>query len=64
MTNGFGQMSNYASQVPEDRWAVVSWVRTLQFSRNAPYAELAAADREALEKTAAPPAAPAPAAHP
>jgi mono/diheme cytochrome c family protein len=65
MTNGFGQMSSYASQVPvQDRWAIASYVRTLQFSRNAPYAELAAADREALEKTAAPPAAPAPEAHP
>jgi mono/diheme cytochrome c family protein len=66
MTNGFGQMSSYASQVPvEDRWAIAAYVRTLQFSRNAPYSELADADRAALEKTAAAPAAAsAPEVHP
>ena len=31
ITNGFGQMSGYAVQVtPEDRWAIVAWIRTLQ----------------------------------
>ena len=34
MTNGFGQMSGYAAQVPpEDRWAIVAWIRTLQASQ-------------------------------
>jgi mono/diheme cytochrome c family protein len=62
MTNGFGQMSSYASQVPvADRWAIAAWVRTLQFSRNAPVSELTDADRAALETAgAAPPAPPAP----
>jgi mono/diheme cytochrome c family protein len=66
MTNGFGQMSSYASQVPvEDRWAIAAWVRTLQFSRNAPFTELTDADRAALDKaTATPAAAPTPEAHP
>ena len=66
MTNGFGQMSSYASQVPvADRWAIAAWVRTLQFSRNAPVAELTDADRAALETAgAAPPAPPAPEARP
>lgn len=66
MTNGFGQMSSYASQVPvEDRWAIAAYVRTLQFSRNAPAATLADADHQALEKSAAAPAvAPTPEAHP
>lgn len=66
MTNGFGQMSSYASQVPvADRWAIAAWVRTLQFSRNAPVAELADADRAALETAgAAPPPPPAPEARP
>jgi mono/diheme cytochrome c family protein len=66
MTNGFGQMSSYASQVPvEDRWAIAAYVRALQFSRNAPVAALADADRAALEKAAAAPAAaPVPEAHP
>ena len=54
MTNGFGQMSSYASQVPvEDRWAIAAYVRALQLSRNAPAAALSAADLEALEKAAA-----------
>lgn len=66
MTNGFGQMSSYASQVPpEDRWAIAAYVRTLQFSRNAPLTELTDADRAALDKAAAAPAAAtAPEAHP
>jgi mono/diheme cytochrome c family protein len=66
MTNGFGQMSSYASQVPvEDRWAIAAYVRALQFSRNAPFSELSDADRAALEKAAAAPStAPAPEAHP
>jgi len=51
MTNGFGQMSSYASQVPpEDRWAIAAWVRTLQFSRSAPVGMLSDADRAALAK--------------
>ena len=66
MTNGFGEMSSYASQVPaEDRWAIAAWIRTLQFSRNAPLSELNDADRAALDKAAAAPAAaPNPEAHP
>ena len=59
MTNGFGQMSSYASQVPvKDRWAIAAYVRALQLSRNAPASELSPADLEALEKSAAPAAAP------
>lgn len=58
MTNGFNQMSSYASQVPvEDRWAIAAYVRALQLSRNVPASELSPADLEALEKSAAPPAA-------
>ena len=64
MTNGFGEMSSYASQVPvEDRWAIAAWVRTLQLSRNAPVSELTDADRAELEKAASAPAA-APEVHP
>ena len=58
MTNGFGQMSSYASQItPEDRWAVVSWIRTLQASQNMPGDFLRNEDREELEKATAAPAA-------
>lgn len=35
MTNGFGKMNSYASQVPvADRWAIVAYIRTLQISQN------------------------------
>jgi mono/diheme cytochrome c family protein len=59
-------MSSYAGQVPvEDRWAIAAYVRTLQFSRNAPAAALTDADRQALEKSATASAvAPTPEAHP
>jgi mono/diheme cytochrome c family protein len=48
MTNGFGRMPSYASQIPvEDRWAVVAYIRTLQLSQHAPLEEL---PREMREK--------------
>ena len=54
MTNGFGQMSGYATQItPEDRWAVVAWVRTLQASQNMPREFLAKEDEGKLDATAA-----------
>ncbi len=35
MTNGWGKMNSYASQVPvADRWAIVAYIRTLQISQN------------------------------
>jgi hypothetical protein len=41
ITNGFGAMLGYASQVPAaDRWAIIAYVRALQLSRNAPVSEL------------------------
>ena len=49
ITNGFGQMYNYAAQVPPtDRWAIVAYVRALQLSRNARVADLPAEVREKL----------------
>jgi Cytochrome C oxidase, cbb3-type, subunit III len=36
MTNGFGIMSDYASQIPaRDRWCIVAYIRALQLSQNA-----------------------------
>ena len=36
MTNGFGIMPDYASQVsPEDRWKIVAYIRALQLSQSA-----------------------------
>jgi mono/diheme cytochrome c family protein len=49
MTNGFGRMSDYADQVPpEDRWAIVAYVRALQLSQNAPVDRLPQQDVTAL----------------
>ena len=45
MTNGYGAMSDYASQVPvEDRWAIAAYIRALQLSQYAP-ADAVPADR-------------------
>ena len=53
ITSGFGQMSGYAAQVPpEDRWAIVAWIRTLQASQHMPEDFLRKEDREALDKVA------------
>lgn len=61
ITNGFATMSGYAAQVPpEDRWAIVAYIRALQLSQNAKLADLPAEDRlrieTALRATAAAPA--------
>lgn len=53
ISNGFGQMSSYASQVPvADRWAIVSYIRALQLSRQVEAGELSAEEREKLEESA------------
>jgi mono/diheme cytochrome c family protein len=49
ITNGFGAMPDYAMQIrPEDRWAVVAYIRALQLSGHATIADVPAADRGAL----------------
>jgi mono/diheme cytochrome c family protein len=36
ITNGFGAMPDYSAQIlPRDRWAIVAYVRALQWSQNA-----------------------------
>ena len=36
ITDGFGAMPDYAAQIPpQDRWAIVSYIRALQLSQNA-----------------------------
>ena len=50
ITNGYGAMSDYASQVPvEDRWAIVAYVRALQLSQYAPAAVVPADHHAELE---------------
>lgn len=47
--NGFGQMFGYSAQIPpRDRWAIIAYIRALQFSRNARVSELPAELREKL----------------
>ena len=42
MTNGFGAMPDYSSQIPvEDRWRIVAYIRALQLSQNATQADVA-----------------------
>ncbi len=49
MTNGFGDMSSYAAQIPvADRWAIAAYIQALQFSRNADRARLTPADLAVL----------------
>jgi len=41
MTNGFGIMPDYASQIPpRDRWCIVAYIRALQLSQNATAADV------------------------
>jgi mono/diheme cytochrome c family protein len=43
MTNGFGAMNDYASQIaPRDRWAIVAYIRALQLSQGATTADVPA----------------------
>ena len=43
ITNGFGIMPDYASQIPpEDRWKIVAYLRALQLSQNATRADVPA----------------------
>ncbi len=54
ITNGYGSMYSYASRIqdPKDRWAIVAYIRALQYSRNAPLADLTPQERDQLEKGA------------
>ena len=49
ISGGYGAMYSYAARVaPDDRWAIVAWIRTLQLSQHAPADVLPATLREAL----------------
>ena len=46
MTNGFGIMPDYASQIPpQDRWDIVAYIRALQLSQNANLADVPASQK-------------------
>jgi mono/diheme cytochrome c family protein len=51
MTNGFGVMPDYTQQIrPQDRWAIVAYIRALQFSQHATFVDVPANQRQQLEK--------------
>ena len=51
ITNGYGVMYPFGSRIaPADRWAIISYIRALQFSQNAPAGQLEPTDKTQLEK--------------
>jgi mono/diheme cytochrome c family protein len=49
ITNGYGAMLNYSQQIQvRDRWAIVAYIRALQYSQNANVNELPAEARNRL----------------
>ncbi|MEO7650714.1 MAG: cytochrome c [Bryobacteraceae bacterium] len=49
ITNGFGAMQDYSAQiVPEDRWAIVAYIKVLQRSQYAKLADVPEDQRPAL----------------
>lgn len=57
ITNGFGTMFDYADRIaPEDRWAIVAYIRALQLSQNATLEDVPADQRAKLDQPATAPA--------
>lgn len=54
ITRGYGAMPDYAEIAVHDRWAIVAYIRVLQYSQNVPAADLSAEDRSRLEEPASP----------
>jgi len=49
MSKGFGVMPDYAQQIqPEDRWAIVAYIRALQLSQHATLADMPEDQRQQL----------------
>jgi len=50
ITNGFGAMYPYGDRItPEDRWAIIAYIRALQLSQDANINDVPAAERSQLE---------------
>ncbi|HEY2036871.1 MAG TPA: cytochrome c [Steroidobacteraceae bacterium] len=50
ITNGYGVMYSYAQRVsPEDRWAIIAYIRALQTAEDVPVSQLNPAERAALK---------------
>ena len=53
ISNGYGAMYSYAARVaPEDRWAIVAYIRALQLSQHARLEDVPPAEREQLKEQA------------
>jgi cbb3-type cytochrome c oxidase subunit III len=51
IARGFGAMFDLSDRIPpEDRWAIVAWVRVLQRSQNASLADVPPQERQRLEQ--------------
>ena len=54
MTNGFGAMPDYASQIsPRDRWTIVAYIRALQLSQDAAQGDVPSGQKIPSETSAA-----------
>jgi mono/diheme cytochrome c family protein len=52
ITNGFGAMYSYSERIPpNDRWAIIAYVRALQLSRNAKAGDLPESLRQKLSSS-------------
>ncbi|MGE5755555.1 MAG: c-type cytochrome [Planctomycetaceae bacterium] len=53
ITNGYGAMYPYGSRIPpDDRWAIVAYIRALQLSQDAKLDDVPAQERSKLEASA------------
>jgi mono/diheme cytochrome c family protein len=51
VTDGYGVMYPFGSRItPADRWAIIAYIRALQFSQHAPATQLESTDRDQLGK--------------
>jgi len=49
ITNGYGIMYPFGSRIiPADRWAIIAYIRALQFSQHAPFSQLGPEDQASL----------------
>jgi mono/diheme cytochrome c family protein len=55
ITNGYGAMYSYASRIePQDRWAIVAYIRVLQSSQHSSVNDLTAEEKVKLDEKIAP----------
>lgn len=55
VTNGYGAMYSYASRIePQDRWAIVAYIRVLQSSQHSSVNDLTAEEKVKLDEKIAP----------